>query len=160
MNDIPQDEIQTDHASPYPVSRLAPAFGLVDLAQEIAQADEMLANRAGAQLKLIAEQVRALQQQAQAILQQTQRDQQLHRARCNFQKKPGQIYHLYHDSGGQPLLSLLSPEDWRGNPPNQFMGSFRLESDRSWTPLEQLMKQREKDPLQTLQALLQSQDDN
>jgi hypothetical protein len=157
MNETPQDETKTDHASPYPVSRLAPAFGLVDLAQEIAQADQMLANRAGAQLQLIAEQVRVLQQQAQAILQQTQRDQQLHRARCNFQKKPGQIYHLYHDSGGEALLSLLSPEDWRGKPPNRFMGSFRLESDSSWTPLEQLKQQGEKDPLQTLHALLQSQ---
>ncbi|MGD8910126.1 MAG: DUF2452 domain-containing protein [Chromatiales bacterium] len=42
--------------------------------------------------------------------------------------------------------------------PNRFMGSFRLENDRSWTPQEQLTKQREQDPLQTLQALLQSQD--
>ena len=62
----------TDHASPYPVSRLAPAFGLVDLAREIALADEMLANRAEAQLSVIASQVRLLQQQAQTILQQIQ----------------------------------------------------------------------------------------
>ncbi|MCU7809182.1 MAG: DUF2452 domain-containing protein [Candidatus Thiodiazotropha sp. (ex Semelilucina semeliformis)] len=84
-----------DQSSPYPVSRLAPAFGLVDLAREIAEADEMLANRAGAQLQVIAQQVKQLQAQAREILQQTQRDQQLHRARCNFQKKPGQVYHLY-----------------------------------------------------------------
>ena len=159
MNDTSQEKKNHDHASPYPVSRLAPAFGLVDLAREIDQADEMLANRAGTQLKLIADQVKVLQEQARAILQQTQRDQQLHRARCNFQKKPGQLYHLYHDSGGEPLLSMLSPEDWQGNPPNRFMGSFRLESDRSWTPLEQLKEQSQHDPLQAIQALLQSQSD-
>ncbi len=125
-----------DHASPYPVSRLAPAFELVDLAREIARADEMLVNKAGAQLQLIADQMRQLQQQARTILEQTRRDQELHHARCGFQKKPGQIYHLYRNATDEPLLSLLSPDDWRGRPPHPFVGSFRLESDRSWTPLE------------------------
>jgi hypothetical protein len=161
MNDAThQDEKPSDHASPYPVSRLAPAFELVDLAREIAQADEMLSNRAGAKLSLIAEQVRLLQQQAREILQQTQHDQQLHRARCNFQKKPGQIYHLYRNSRGEALLSMLSPEDWQGRPPNDYLGGFRLESDRSWTPLEKLKAQQEKDPLQAIQALLQSRTEN
>ena len=158
MTDSTLDDKQSDHASPYPVSRLAPAFELVDLAREIAQADEMLANRAGAQLGLIAEQVRVLQQQAREILQQTRHDQQLHRARCNFQKKPGQIYHLYRNKRQETLLSMLSPDDWQGRPPNDYLGSFRLESDRSWTPLEKLQQQQEQDPLQTIQALLQSPD--
>lgn len=137
MNDSNKTPTRTDHASPYPVSRLSPAFDLVNLAQEIAQADEILADRAGAQLRLIAEQMKLLQQQAQEILQQTQRDQQLHRARCNFRKQSGQIYHLYQDRHGKMLLSLLSPEDWRGHPPHNFMGSYRLENDKSWTPLAQ-----------------------
>ncbi len=143
-----------DHASPYPVSRLAPAFGLVDLAREIAQADEMLANRAGVQLQLIAEQMRQLQLQAQAILEQTRRDQELHHARCNFQKKPGQVYHLYRDDGGVPLLSLLSPEDWRGRPPHPFVGSYRLEGDRSWTPLEELDQNRRDETRRAIERLL------
>ena len=57
-----------DHSSPYPVSRLAPGFGLVDLAHEIEQADQMVAGRLGAQLEVIAEQVRSLQAQARRIL--------------------------------------------------------------------------------------------
>ncbi|MCU7851934.1 MAG: DUF2452 domain-containing protein [Candidatus Thiodiazotropha sp. (ex Monitilora ramsayi)] len=149
-----------DQSSPYPVSRLAPAFGLVDLAHQIAEADEMLANRAGAQLQVIAQQVKQLQAQARDILQQTQHDQQLHRARCNFQKKPGQIYHLYQNQRHEPILSLLSPDDWHGKPPNQFIGSFRLESDRSWTPLEKIRQQQESDPMKTVQALLASNRDN
>jgi hypothetical protein len=155
MKENPENRSGADHASPYPVSRLAPAFGLVDLAREVARADEMLANRAEAQLKVIAEQVRLLQQQARGILQQTQRDQQLHRARCNFRKRPGQIYHLYHDSLQQPVLSMLSPEDWRGRPPHRFIGSFRLEHDRSWTPMDQPTARSEQDPLQAIHDLLQ-----
>ncbi len=149
-NEIPNP---SDSSSSYPVSRLAPAFELVDLAKEIAQADEMLANRAGAQLQVIAKQVKQLQSQAREILQQTQRDQQLHRARCNFQKKPGQIYHLYQDGNQQPILSMLSPDDWHGNPPNRFIGSFRMESDRSWTAAEKIPQQTQ-DPLHALEAFL------
>ncbi len=160
MNENPEIPSAADHASPYPVSRLAPAFGLVDLAREIAMADEMLANRAEAQLKLIAEQVKVLQQQARKILQQTQRDQQLHRARCNFRKRPGHLYHLYLNSLEEPILSMLSPEDWRGRPPYRFIGSFRLEHDRSWTPAEQLTNRSEENPLQAVHDLLQSQSDN
>ena len=43
-----------DHSSPYPVSRLAPSFGLVDLAREIEQADQIVSGRLGAQLEVIA----------------------------------------------------------------------------------------------------------
>ncbi|MCG7983610.1 MAG: DUF2452 domain-containing protein [Candidatus Thiodiazotropha lotti] len=57
MNKKTERQNSPDHTSPYPVSRLAPAFNPVDLAQEIAQADVMLANRAGSQLKIIAEQM-------------------------------------------------------------------------------------------------------
>ncbi|MEJ2452969.1 MAG: DUF2452 domain-containing protein [Candidatus Thiodiazotropha sp.] len=160
MSDHPENPSRTDHASPYPVSRLAPAFGLVDLAREIALADEMLANRAEAHLKVIAEQVRILQQQARQILQQTQHDQQLHHALCSFRKRPGQIYHLYHNSRKKPILSMLSPQDWRGRPPNRFIGSFRLEHDRSWTPTDQLVKRSEQDPLQAIHDLLQTKPDN
>jgi len=133
-NDKP-DNRPGDNASPYPVSRLAPAFGLVNLAREIAVADEMLANRADAKLQVIARQVRLLQEQAREILEETRLAQRIHHARCNFRKHPGQVYHLYQDTHDNLILSMLSPNDWRGDPPNRFLGSYRLESDRSWTVL-------------------------
>ncbi|MET0081292.1 MAG: DUF2452 domain-containing protein [Candidatus Thiodiazotropha lotti] len=146
-----------DNISPYPVSRLAPSFNLVDLAKEIAQADEMLTNKAGSQLKLIAEQVKVLQQQAKSILEQTARDQQIHRAQCSFQKKPGQVYHLYQNRHGNSLLSMLSPDDWQGKPPNQFIGSYRLESDRSWSPCQGTKKEDTSDHLKAIHQLLSDQ---
>jgi hypothetical protein len=33
---------------------------------------------------------------------------------------------------------MLSPEDWNGRPPKRFLGSYRLESDMSWTPAGQI----------------------
>lgn len=127
-----------DHSAPYPVSRMAPAIELVDLAKEIAQADTQLANRASAKLDMIAAQIRALQEAARQVLEQTRHDQQLHRAQCNFKRIPGKIYHLYEKNDGTQLFSMLAPEEWRGQAPYRFLGSFRLENDMSWTPAERI----------------------
>jgi len=125
-------------APPYPVSRMAPAIELVDLAKEIAQADTQLANRASAKLDVIAAQIRALQEAARQVLEQTRHDQLLHRAQCNFKRTPGKIYHLYEKNDGTHLFSMLAPDEWRGQPPYHFLGSYRLENDMSWTPAEQI----------------------
>ncbi len=125
-----------DHTAPYPVSRLAPAFELVDLAKAIEAADTTLASHATGKLKLIAEQIRQLQEAARTILEETRRSQELHRAECRFQRQPGRIYHLYRKPDGRTYFSLLAPEEWGNAPPHDYAGSYRLEADMSWTPVE------------------------
>jgi len=127
-----------DHSAPYPVSRMAPSTELVDLARQIEEADQMLGNVVHAKLKVIAEQMKVLQQEAKTILEKTTRDQQLHRAQCQFKRQPGKIYHLYRRTGDALYFSMLSPEEWGGEPPHEFVGSFRLENDMSWTPVEEI----------------------
>jgi hypothetical protein len=122
-----------DRSSPYPVSRLAPHFDLVDLAKEIDQADRMVSTRLGGQLQVIAEQVRSLQAQARRILEEAREDQRLHHARCAFKRIPGHTYYLYEDPSGSPEFSMLSPEDWNGRPPKRFLGAYRLNADMSWS---------------------------
>lgn len=139
----------SDNTAPYPVSRMAPATELVDLAAQIAEADNMLANVSHAKLRQIAEQIKGLQQQATEILQATARDQQLHRAQCNFQRKPGTIYHLYRRPDGRDYLSMLAPREWGGEPPHEFLGSYRLESDMSWLPVDEIESEHD------LQGLVQ-----
>jgi len=124
--------------SPYPVSRLGAVMDLVDTAREIAQADTVIGAVATDKLAQIAEQIRALQDQAREVLSRAHRDATLHRARCGFQKVPGQIYHLYARPSGEHYFSMLSPDDWRGAPPHAFQGSYRLEPDQSWTSFEEL----------------------
>lgn len=142
-------------SAPYPVSRLAPSTDLVDLAQQIAQADAMVNHRVGAQLHVIAEQIRHLQQQARAVLEAAERDQALHRAACQFKRIPGRTYHLYRRNGGQLYFSLLSPADWGDQPPHDFQGSYRLENDMSWTAAEHV-EQHEVDSARVLQLLAES----
>lgn len=127
-----------DHASPYPLSRLAPAFQAPDLAAELARAEAMLGARTGAKLRVIADQIKALQAEARKVLAEAREEQALTQADCAFQRRPGQVYHLYRRDDGSRYFSMLAPADWRGEPPHAFVGSWRLEPDWSWTPLARL----------------------
>jgi len=127
-----------DSTSPYPVERGAPGFDLVDTAQEIEKADQMVNTRVGGKLKVIADQIKALQAEAEEILSSAQQDMELHKAKCNFQRQPGKIYHLYAKEDGSLYFSMLSADDWNGNPPDTYKGAYRLEPDYSWTPAEQM----------------------
>lgn len=141
-------------SSPYPVSRLAPGFGLTDLAREIEQADTMVSGRLNAELQVIARQVKSLQEQAREILARARTDQRLHHARCAFKRIPGHVYHLYEEADGGVAFSMLSPDDWGGQPPKPFIGSYRLETDMSWTALEEIDDLERDDGRQLVNRLL------
>jgi hypothetical protein len=125
--------------SPYPMSRLAPAHDLVDVARQIAEADQMIGAVASAKLRVIAEQMRALQEQARKVLEETRGDLELHRARCSFARRPGQVYHLYRKRSGELWFSMIAPAEWgeEGSSEREFAGSYRLELDQSWTRVDQ-----------------------
>jgi hypothetical protein len=120
-------------SAPYPMSRLAPRFDLVDVAAEIARADETIATVTSAKLELIRDQIAALQEKARAILEEAQFAARLHRAKCHFHKVPAHIYHLYRRDEHEDYFSMLSPDDWGGKPPHPYEGSYRLEPDQTFT---------------------------
>lgn len=121
--------------SPYPMSRLAPRFDLVDIASEIARANETVSMVASAKLDVIRKQILALQAEARAVLDEAARAAKLHGARCSFRKVPGHVYHLYRRGDDDLYFSMLSPDDWDGRPPHPFEGSFRLENDQTFTQI-------------------------
>ncbi|MFW2371480.1 MAG: DUF2452 domain-containing protein [Gammaproteobacteria bacterium] len=138
MSDSSKKHLGGDRSSPYPVSRLSPQVELVDLARQISTADAMINTRVSAKLKVIADQIRLLQTEARSVLESAQQDQELHRAECNFKRIPGRIYHLYRKATGRSYFSMLSPDDWGAAPPHEFIDSYKLENDLSWTPVDQL----------------------
>ncbi|GEM_PF-593556 len=124
-------------AAPYPLSRMSPAYDLVDVAARIQQADETLATMTSGKLAVIAEQIASLQQQARTLLEKARRDAELHRARCSFEKKPGGIYHLYRmHADGTLWFSRLGPDEWMTPQPQTYEGTYRLELDMSFTRLD------------------------
>jgi len=131
-----KNHVGPDRLAPYPLSRLSPDIQLIDMAKEIAEADDMLSIQATGKLRLLLEQMRGLQDEARTILEETRRNQELHRAHCGFKKIAGKIYHLYKKEDSGLLFSMIGPDEWNGSPPFRFVGSYRLENDMSWNPVE------------------------
>lgn len=124
------------------------------------QADNFVKANACNKLQIIAEQMKFLQKQAENVLLEAKQNTYLHHAACNFQKQPGQVYHVYLRESGQTYFSMLSPQvnklrdstsihfvvlhrsflqEWGdGGPPHAYKGSYRLEHDRSWTPVSRV----------------------
>jgi len=120
------------HSLTFGTSRLAPPIRLVDRAKEIEVAEESLQIQVNGKLELIAQQIRALKAEAQKILDAAAKDVELHNAKCQFEKKPGQKMHLY-EKNGEKYFSLLSPREWGGSPPHAFIGSYVMNIDRSFS---------------------------
>ncbi|XP_022234768.1 uncharacterized protein C1orf50 homolog [Drosophila obscura] len=117
---------------------------IIALAQQIQNADKQLKNTTCHKLGVIMDQIKMLQAQAMEILKESNVNRALHNAACNFTKKPGQIYHLYERASGQTYFSMLSPEEWNHSIDQTYKGSYRLEFDLSWTPLDKLKQQDER----------------
>ena len=64
-----------------------------------------------------------MQSMAHDTLQRCERNKFLHNAECKFEKVTNNIYHFY-EKDDTMYCSLLSPDDWKGNPPHQHYGSF------------------------------------
>ena len=126
-----------EHSSPYPVSRLAAPVSLVDTARDIEAASASVALRTNAQLEVILEQMRTLQQRAREIIEQAARDVDLIHVECRFRKVPGRTYHLYERADGHRYFSMLSPQEL-GYTSAAFIGSFRFEYDQSWTRTDEV----------------------
>lgn len=110
---------------------------LVALAQEIEKADSFVKANTYSKLQVIVEQVGYLKKQAERILKEADRNIKLHHVACNFVKRPGHVYHLYKRETGQLYFSMISPEEWGDSGPGHaYEGSYRLEHDQSWTPIE------------------------
>ena len=127
-----------DHASPYPVSRLGAPVSLVDTAQFIESASSTIALRTNAQLEVIVEQMKALQERAREIIEQASRDVDLIHAECRFHRVPGRIYHLFERGDGHRYFSMIGPDEFGGAVPPGFIASYRYEHDESWTRVDEM----------------------
>src|SRR5687768_1976778 len=132
-----------DHSSPYPVSRLGAPVSLVDTAKIIESASATVAMRTNAQLEVIVEQIRALQERAREIVEQAGRDIDLIHAECRFRRVPGRIYHLYEKAGGHRYFSMVAPNEYGYAQPG-FVASFRYEHDESWTRVDEMAARDER----------------
>jgi hypothetical protein len=95
-------------------------------------------------LGVIIDQIQFLQQQARSIMEKAKMDSELHKAACNIKKINGQTYYYYRRDSGEKYLSIMSPSDWNGKCPHEYLGGFRLEYDNSWTSIDKIDEQNER----------------
>lgn len=53
----------------------------------------------------------------------------------NFEPIIGNVYHLYKGKNGNQL-SIISPDEWGNRPELDWVGSFKLDSNKNWTMIE------------------------
>jgi len=129
--------------NPHRTNKTATSYDLVELAQQIQTANQFTKANVGNKLQVIAEQVRFLQEQARKILEEANESNDLHHVACNFVKKPGATYHLYKRESQQRFFSMISPNEWGSQCPHEYLGTYRMEYDNSWTPLDKIAKKDE-----------------
>ncbi|XP_074027144.1 uncharacterized protein C1orf50 homolog isoform X2 [Leptinotarsa decemlineata] len=105
---------------------------LMELDEQLTKANTFTKANATNKLEIIGRQMKNLHELMNEVITETRMNQELNHVACNFVKKPGHTYHLYQRSSGQKYFSMLSPEEWI-NAPHNFLGSYRLEADHSWT---------------------------
>lgn len=119
---------------------------LMALAKFVEEGDSHTKGIAGGKLELINNQIQLLQEQARQVLEDAKRDVDLSHAKCNFTRRPGSIYHLYKKkiAGSEVMevfFSMLSPNEWSDmgmQAPDEYLDSYRLEWDMSWTPIAKI----------------------
>lgn len=119
-------------SSPYGISRLSPAIVLANEDEQITIAGNAIVQSSNAKLDMIIKQIEFLKNQAEKVISDARHNVMLHQAKCSFDRKPGQTYHLYKKNDGTMQWSILSFEDWMGSPPWEYVGSYQLMGDQTW----------------------------
>ena len=81
-------------------------------------------------LKQIAKQMEKLKKEAEEIIADSFQQHKLQNVECKCKKISGTTYHLYKTSDNKEYLSLISPQEWNGKCPHEFIGSFYYDYDK------------------------------
>ena len=115
-------------AAPYPLSRMAPAFDLVDIARQIQDSHQTIATMTEGKLKLLADQMRAIQEKAQTLLEKASATQSC--TRCRAVSKKGRV-------GSTTCIGMKTVRfgfrGWR--PTNGQKGRRHLSPATAWMPI-------------------------
>lgn len=129
--------IENKNTLPYSSRTLDPPISIIDQAKEIEKAEEMLKNNVNNKLDVILKQIRLLKEEAKSIIENANLDMKLHQAACNFTKIPGETIHLYEKNDNTLYFSRLSLKDWNNSAPHKYLGSYRMNIDKSFEKIDE-----------------------
>ncbi len=128
--------VENKNSLNYPTRTLDPPISLVDIAREIEKSEETIKINVKGKLDLILKQIEALKNEAREIIKKAHEDVELHKIKCGFSKIPGESIYLYKKKSGELYFSRLSPADWDNDPPDEFIGTYVLNFDRSFKKVD------------------------
>lgn len=73
-----------------------------------------------------------LKTQYESLMQEYQWNEIIYNAKYAFEPIIGEIYHLYIDTNGENILSLIAPNEWN----KEHLGTFKMNSDKKWIHLK------------------------
>ncbi len=136
INPIDPDKVaERPHLLAYPHERGGVQIKPVDKGKVKGRAVSAMHEQTNIQLDQIKEQINLLARQAKDIQDRVSISEEIYTAEMNFEPLIGQHYHLYRRSGGNPVLSLVSPAEWGPNPPYEFVATIRMLADHTWEVL-------------------------
>ncbi|MBN2544918.1 MAG: DUF2452 domain-containing protein [Spirochaetes bacterium] len=136
MHNKKEPVIKNKNIINYPSRTLDPPISLIDLAKEIERSEEIIKININGKLDLILKEINRLKEEAKKIIEQTYKDLELHKVKCNFQKIPGEIIYLYKKTNEEFYFSRLSFSDWKNNPPDEFIDAYIYKSDRTFEKIK------------------------
>jgi len=136
MHNKKEPVIENKNIINYPSRTSDPPITLVDIAKEIERSEEIIKININSKLDLILKEINRLKEKAKLIIEQAYKDLELHKIKCNFKKIPGEIIYLYKKETEELYFSRLSPEDWKNNPPDEFINAYKLKYDKTFEKIE------------------------
>lgn len=73
-----------------------------------------------------------LKQQYENLMKEYEWNELVYSSKFSFEPVIGEIYHLYAHNDGSNFLSLISPFEWN----KEYIGTFKLNSDKKWVVLD------------------------
>ncbi|MBD99525.1 MAG: hypothetical protein CMO34_06750 [Verrucomicrobia bacterium] len=85
------------------------------------------------QMKQIYDQMELLVNQANVLKERVEVSEQIYKAEMGFKPISGHTYHLYEDTNGKYVLSMIAPNEWpRKCKYSKFVATARLMGDHTW----------------------------
>ena len=124
-----EEEVNPSAYLPYPVSTLSPRIVPNDLTN--------FRSRGASQVeKELRQQLQELKERYERVLDDFNWNKLIYEAEFGFEPVMGETYHLYRagdDCQAKAKLSLIPPANWMSQ---NWIGSFRLNVDRRWEPMQ------------------------
>lgn len=137
INPIDKDKIaENPHLLPYAHNVGSAVIKPIDKGKVKGLAVTAMYEQTDVQLNQIRKQVELLVEQAQHIHRRVEVSEKIYQAEMSFKPILNKIYHLYERKNGQPVLSMVGPNEWGKSCPYTFLDSVKMMSDHTWEILK------------------------